>query len=99
MAYYLLISRSAMQTLWFASAHDYIRELHPEYEFVFLVEGKALHDWEWPLEQAKKTQQNMIAIACAHARQRDFVKGLDIVIADESNEPRKHPAGMKYSAA
>ena len=88
-----------MQTLRFASARDYIGQLHPEYEFVFLVEGKAIHDWGWSLEQGREAQRNMIVIACAHARQRDLAKDLNIVIADERCEPRTRPATMTYSGS
>lgn len=73
-----------LQTLRFATAERYIRQMHPEYHFVFTLEQKALLHWRYDADQAKSVQSEMLAVVCAQARKSDLERGLLIVIEDES---------------
>lgn len=73
-----------MQTLLFATAKEYLQQLHPEYDFVFTIEEVAQLRWALPLEVARQTQSEIVGVACDFAKKRDACRGLSIVILDES---------------
>ena len=87
----LSAENSTMQILRFATAKDYLEHMHPEYNFVFTIAQRALTTWSYDLLRAQQSEENMIRIACEHARQQDWLKGLDIVIEDGSCREREEP--------
>ena len=69
-----------MQTLRFASVEEYLRKLHPEYEFIFSINESAKARWHYSPEDAERTQAHMIENAFEVAKRADREKGLEIVI-------------------
>jgi hypothetical protein len=81
------------KALRFATVADYIRTLHPEYEFVFHLREHARERWHYSLKQAELTQANMIENACEVAMRMDHGQGLSITIdelAAEENGSKSH---------
>jgi hypothetical protein len=70
----------------FPTAKHYIQEMHPEYDFVFTLEEKALTFWGYGPERAREIQSDLLAVVCAHGRKMDAAKGITIIIEDESCE-------------
>ena len=68
------------RTMRFASVEEYVRELHPEYEFIFSIKESAQARWHYTPQDAKRTQAHMIENAFEVAKRADHDKGLEIVI-------------------
>lgn len=66
--------------LRFASMEEYLRKLHPEYEFIFSIKDSAQARWGYALKEAERTQTYMIENAFEVAKRSDYEKGLEIVI-------------------
>jgi hypothetical protein len=71
-------------TLTFKTAEDYLRALHPECAFVFLIAEAAAQDWGRSLEDACEWQSHVVALACQEAKKRDALIGRYVVIEDET---------------
>ncbi len=48
------------RTLRFASVEEYLRKLHPEYDFIFSIKESAQARWHYTPKDAERTQINMI---------------------------------------
>ena len=68
------------RTLRFASVEDYLRALHPEYDFIFSIKENARSRWHYTAEDAERTQAHMIENAFEVAKRADHDNGLEIVI-------------------
>jgi len=68
------------RTLKFASVEEYLRKLHPEYEFIFSIKESAQARWKYKPEDAERTQLHMIENAFEVAKRADHDKGLEIII-------------------
>jgi hypothetical protein len=68
------------RTLRFGSVEEYLRKLHPEYEFIFSIKDSAQTRWRYGPEDAERTQNYMIENAFEVAKRADHDKGLEIVI-------------------
>jgi hypothetical protein len=68
------------RTLRFASVEEYLRKLHPEYEFIFSIKESAQVRWKYTAIDAERTQNYMIENAFEVAKRSDHDKGLEIVI-------------------
>jgi hypothetical protein len=68
------------RTLRFASVEEYLRKLHPEYEFIFSIKETAQARWHYTPRDADRTQAHMIENAFEVAKRSDHDKGLEIVI-------------------
>ncbi len=44
------------RTMRFASVEEYVRELHPEYEFIFSIKESAQARWHYRPKDAERTQ-------------------------------------------
>ena len=66
--------------LRFASVEEYLRKLHPEYEFIFSIKDSAQARWGYTLQDAERTQAHMIENAFEVAKRADREKRLEIVI-------------------
>jgi len=66
--------------LRFASVEEYLRKLHPEYEFIFSIKESAQARWHYTPKDAERTQVHMIENAFEVAKRADHDKGLEIVI-------------------
>ena len=66
--------------LRFATVEEYLRKLHPEYDFIFSIKDSAQARWGYPLKDAARTQSYMIENAFEVAKRADHEKGLEIVI-------------------
>jgi hypothetical protein len=66
--------------LRFASVEEYLRKLHPEYEFIFSIKESAQARWRYSPKEAERTQAHMIQNAFEVAKRSDHDKGLEIVI-------------------
>ena len=69
--------------LRFATVEEYLRKLHPEYEFIFSIKDSAQARWHYTLQDAERTQAFMIENAFEVAKRADAEKGLEIVIEDD----------------
>lgn len=68
------------RTLRFASVEEYLRKIHPEYEFIFSIKESAQARWRYSPEDAQRTQTYMIENAFEVAKRADQERGLEIVI-------------------
>jgi hypothetical protein len=68
------------QTLRFGSVEEYLRKLHPEYDFIFSIKESAQARWHYTSKDAERTQAHMIENAFEVAKRSDHDKGLEIVI-------------------
>ena len=68
------------RVLRFRSVEEYLRKLHPEYEFIFSITETAQGRWHYKPEDAQRTQAHMIENAFEVAKRADAEKGLEIVI-------------------
>ena len=66
--------------LRFATVEEYLRALHPEYEFIFSIKDSAQARWGYTPEDAERTQAHMIENAVEVAKRADQEKGLEIII-------------------
>jgi len=66
--------------LRFASVEEYLRKLHPEYEFIFSIKESAQARWHYTPKDAERTQVHMIESAFEVAKRADQDKGLEIII-------------------
>ena len=66
--------------LRFATVEEYLRKLHPEYEFIFSITDTAQARWHYTLKDAKRTQAYMIENAFEVAKRADAEMGLEIII-------------------
>ena len=82
-----------MQVIRFTTAEQYVRDMHPEYRFVFSVEHNAIAYWGYSPEAAKTAQSKMLDIVCAHAKKNDVARGLQIVIEDKTSQDRSQATG------
>ena len=64
----------------FVSVEEYLRKLHPEYEFIFSIKESAQARWHYTPKDAERTQVHMIENAFEVAKRSDHDKGLEIVI-------------------
>ena len=69
-----------VRTLRFASVEEYLRKLHPEYEFILSIKESAQSRWGYTLNDAQRTQAHMIENAFEVAKRADAEMGLEIVI-------------------
>ena len=74
-----------VRTLRFASVQEYLRKLHPEYEFIFSIKDSAQARWGYTLQDAQRTQSYMIENAFEVAKRSDAEMGLEIVIEPSSS--------------
>jgi len=72
------------RTLRFASMEEYLRALHPEYEFIFSIKESAQARWKYTPQDAERTQAHMIENAFEVAKRSDHDNGLEIVIEDNA---------------
>jgi hypothetical protein len=77
------------RTLRFASVEEYLRKLHPEYEFIFSIKESAQARWNYTPKDAERTQMHMIENAFEVAKRSDHDKGLEIVIEAGDDAPRR----------
>jgi hypothetical protein len=68
------------QTRRFASVEEYLRKLHPEYEFIFSIQESAQARWHYTPKDAERTQIHMLQNAFEVAKRSDQQKGLEIMI-------------------
>jgi hypothetical protein len=68
------------RTLRFGSVEEYLRKLHPEYEFILSIKETAQARWRYSPEDAERTQNYMIENAFEVAKRADQDKGLEIII-------------------
>jgi len=68
------------RTLRFASVEEYLRKLHPEYDFIFSIKESAQARWRYKPEEAERTQAHMVENAFEVAKRTDHEKGLEIII-------------------
>jgi hypothetical protein len=68
------------RTLRFASVEEYLRKLHPEYEFIFSIKESAQARWHYTPKDAERTQTHMTESAFEVAKRSDGQKGLEIMI-------------------
>jgi hypothetical protein len=68
------------RTLRFGSVEEYLRQLHPEYEFIFSIKESAQARWTYTREDADRTRRYMIENAFEVAKRSDQERGLEIVI-------------------
>jgi len=66
--------------LRFASVEEYLRKLHPEYDFIFSIKDNAQARWHYKPKDAERTQVHMIENAFEVAKRADQDKGLEIII-------------------
>jgi hypothetical protein len=66
--------------LRFATIEEYLRALHPEYEFIFSIKDSAQERWGYAPKDAERTQAHMIENAFEVAKRSDHDKGLEIII-------------------
>jgi hypothetical protein len=71
---------SPTQTLRFGSVEEFLRKLHPEYEFIFSIKKSAQARWNYTPKDAERTQVHMIENAFEVAKRADEQKGLEIII-------------------
>jgi hypothetical protein len=71
---------SPRRTLRFGSVEEYLRKLHPEYEFIFSITESAHARLNYTPEDAKRTQTYMVENAFEVAKRSDQDKGLEIII-------------------
>jgi hypothetical protein len=64
------------RTLRFASVEEYLRKLHPEYEFIFSITETAQARWKYTANDAKRTQAHMIEHAFEVAKRTDHHRAL-----------------------
>ena len=69
-----------MDPLRFATVEEYLRALHPEYEFILSIKDSAQARWGYTPKDAERTQAHMIENAVEVAKRADAEKGLEIVI-------------------
>ena len=69
-----------MRELRFASVEEYLRKLHPEYDFIFSIKESAQARWNYKPKDAERTQAHMIENAFEVAKRADEEKGLEIII-------------------
>ena len=77
------------RTLRFASVEEYLRALHPEYEFIFSIKESAQAHWRYSPEEAERTQLHMIENAFEVAKRSDHDKGLEIIIEGGDDAHRR----------
>lgn len=84
-----------LQTLRFENAEEYLRCVHPEYNFLFTIKEIAVSSWHYKPEDAARYQSQMVALACDFAKKLDFDRCIDIIVEDETCTPRAaiHAAG------
>ena len=75
--------------LRFASVEEYLRKLHPEYEFIFSIKESAQARWHYAPQDAERTQIHMIEHAFEVAKRADYDKGLVIVIEGGDDAHRR----------
>ena len=68
------------RTLRFASVEEYLRKLHPEYDFIFSIKESAQARWHYTPKDAERTQVHMIENAFEVAKRADHDRGLEIII-------------------
>jgi hypothetical protein len=68
------------RTLRFASVEEYLRKLHPEYEFIFSIKESAQARWNYTPIDAERTQIYMIENAFEVAKRADQERGLEIIL-------------------
>ena len=68
------------RTLRFASVEEYLRKLHPEYDFIFSIKESAQARWHYTPKDAERTQVHMIENAFEVAKRADLDRGLEIII-------------------
>lgn len=73
---------SPTRTLRFGSVEEYLRKLHPEYEFILSIKETAQARWHYAPEDAERTQIYRIENAFEVAKRADHDKGLEIMIED-----------------
>jgi hypothetical protein len=54
------VDRYSTRTLRFASVEEYLRKLHPEYDFIFSIKESAQARWKYTPQDAERTQTHMI---------------------------------------
>ena len=77
------------RTLRFASVEEYLRQLHPEYDFIFSIKESAQARWKYKSADAERTQAHMVENAFEVAKRSDAEKGLEIVIEGSDDAPRR----------
>ena len=64
----------------FGSVEEYLRKLHPEYEFIFSIKESAQARWNYTPIDAERTHVHMIENAFEVAKRADQEEGLEIII-------------------
>ena len=71
---------NAPKTYTFPTSEEYLRALHPEYDFVFELAENARDRWHYDEKRASQTQIHMIENALEVALRADHERGIEIII-------------------
>ena len=83
-----MADNSSIQT--FRTAEQYLRTLHPDFNFLFTIIDTAVHHWGYTLEDACELQSRMVGMACEHAKKLDAQRGSRIIVEDETCSVAAH---------
>ena len=71
----------SQQPLKFRTVEEYLRAMHPEYNFVFELKQHSRERWNYSPKSAEQTQLHMIENACEVALRSHREEGLEIIIS------------------